>query len=1434
MKTPLKVLYVDDEPELLEIGKIFLERGGDYSVTTCEGAGEAMKRISGEAFDVIVSDYMMPECDGIRFLKYLRKHGEETPFIIFTGKGREEVVIEAFENGADFYIQKGGDPRAQFAELRKKIEYAASRRRSERALRESEAYYRTIFANTGTASAILEEDTTISLVNDEFANLCGYSHAEIEGKMSWTDFVGDRDRQKMLEQHKLRRSDRLGAKRRYEFGFVRKDGEIRDILLSIDIIPGTKKSIASLLDITDRKRAEVVIQENEERYRALFDQSSDGIYLHDLDGSILDVNEAAVAQSGYSRDELLRMTIFDLHHDSGDRDDILRQWHGWQPGQPLTVETVHRRRDGTVFPGEVRTGVVRIRDRDYILAILRDITDRRQAEETLNESQKLYRMITDNMTETISVMDLSQKFTYVSPSIKALRGFSVEDAMQQSLEDVLTPESRSRALTVLEEEFRRERDGSADPNRSISLDLEEYKSDNSTVWVNNTLKFLRDHEGRPASILIVSRDITDRKEAEEAVRESEEKFRTIFANSPYPIAINSDPGFTFLEVNKAFLDVSGYSEEEIIGRDPVGMGLLPLPQVMKLLSRRLITGKLENVPLALTAKDGKRVHVLFSTIPVTINKKPAMVTVTAEVTKLKRVEEEILRKNEELNAAIEELAATEEELRSNYEELSRSDAALRESEEKFRALVEHSLDGILITDFSGNLLFTNRSAGDIIEASDYRKLIGKVNVLDFVAPESRADVIRDFDNVSRGNDAYLVNYKIITEKNHERWVECIGSRVSFGNATAILVSMRDVTERMVGEEKLRESENKFFSAFRNSPLAITLVSATDGSFVEVNDTFVENTGYTRDEIIGRTADDLSIFVDRGEYEEFVTLLRQQKTVHAKELRCRQKTGAIRTCLFTSAIIIAGGKPQILTTIQDVTDRKVAEDAHQVMVRRIVGETGLSSLHTITENISSWLDASCVMIGEIQPDGQTVRTLSMILDGEERSGFSYALEESPCGNVVRKGFCLYSDDAATQFPENRFISDHAINGYMGTPLLGSAGEPIGILCVMSKNPLPFSRTMQDYLDLIAMKVATEVERLRIERELRESRRLLAEAMYLADLVAWECDVPSEMFTFDDRFYALYGTSAAREGGTRMSAERYARDFVHPDDQHLIAKEMEKARKTGDPGFVSQLEHRIIRRDGEVRTIMVRFGVTKDEYGRTIKTHGANQDITERKRAEEALRQSNRKLNLLSSITRHDILNQIMVVKGYLDFAEELSEDQVQAKYLETVKKAISTIQRQITFTREYEQLGVDEPVWLPIERLVRKAADSAIPVNCDCPGISVYADPMLEKVFSNLMDNTLRYAEGATGVQVRCIPEGSGLVITWEDDGPGIPDEEKELIFSRGVGKNTGLGLFLTREILGITGISIRETGEPGRGARFEMTVPEGVYRSESGDPEAPG
>jgi len=140
----ISLLYVDDEPALLEIARLFLERTGDYSVSTCDNAHEALRIIPQESFDAIISDYQMPGCDGISFLKYLRKIGNTTPFIIFTGRGREDVVIQALNEGADFYLQKGGDPQSQFAELSNKIRYAVTRKAAEEALRESEDRYKNV------------------------------------------------------------------------------------------------------------------------------------------------------------------------------------------------------------------------------------------------------------------------------------------------------------------------------------------------------------------------------------------------------------------------------------------------------------------------------------------------------------------------------------------------------------------------------------------------------------------------------------------------------------------------------------------------------------------------------------------------------------------------------------------------------------------------------------------------------------------------------------------------------------------------------------------------------------------------------------------------------------------------------------------------------------------------------------------------------------------------------------------------------------------------------------------------------------------------------------------------------------------------------------------------------------------------------------------
>ena len=244
-----------------------------------------------------------------------------------------------------------------------------------------------------------------------------------------------------------------------------------------------------------------------------------------------------------------------------------------------------------------------------------------------------------------------------------------------------------------------------------------------------------------------------------------------------------------------------------------------------------------------------------------------------------------------------------------------------------------------------------------------------------------------------------------------------------------------------------------------------------------------------------------------------------------------------------------------------------------------------------------------------------------------------------------------------------------------------------------------------------------------------------------------------------------------------------------------------------------------------------------YDRDGRITGAIESIrivTDRKRAEEALHQANKKLNLLSSITRHDINNQMTVLRGYLTILEEKQSDPTLNEYFQKVTAAANRISAMIRFTKEYEQIGVHAPTWQDCRTLVDTAAKQAtlgkITVKNDLPaGIEVFADPLVVKVFYNLMDNAVRYGGKITSIRFSALESGDDQGIVCKDDGDGVIAEEKEKIFERGFGKNTGLGLALSREILSITGITIRETGEPGKGARFEMVVPEGMWRLTGND-----
>ena len=223
-----------------------------------------------------------------------------------------------------------------------------------------------------------------------------------------------------------------------------------------------------------------------------------------------------------------------------------------------------------------------------------------------------------------------------------------------------------------------------------------------------------------------------------------------------------------------------------------------------------------------------------------------------------------------------------------------------------------------------------------------------------------------------------------------------------------------------------------------------------------------------------------------------------------------------------------------------------------------------------------------------------------------------------------------------------------------------------------------------------------------------------------------------------------------------------------------------------------------------------------------------NVTERKRAEDALALASRKLKLLSSITRHDIRNQLMALSGSLELARKTVKEPEGIANINRAYKAADTILRQIEFTKEYEDLGVRSPTWQRASDIIRSAslqlAADTIAFEIPEDHLEIYADPLLVKVFYNLFDNARQHGGAVTRISISHHPVGTGLKIVIADNGVGIQQEDKSQIFERGFGKNTGLGLFLSREILSITGISISETGVPGKGARFEIAVPEGTFR----------
>jgi len=274
--------------------------------------------------------------------------------------------------------------------------------------------------------------------------------------------------------------------------------------------------------------------------------------------------------------------------------------------------------------------------------------------------------------------------------------------------------------------------------------------------------------------------------------------------------------------------------------------------------------------------------------------------------------------------------------------------------------------------------------------------------------------------------------------------------------------------------------------------------------------------------------------------------------------------------------------------------------------------------------------------------------------------------------------------------------------------------------------------------------------------------------------------------------------------------YVREFLIPSE-HLAYNEIPCNGKNGDPTWIAWT----IRPVMDVNNVPVEYLLV-------------GMDITDRRNAENALHRINAKLNLVSSIARHDILNKLTIIAGNVSLLKEMITDTTQTGYLQRAEDAMVAIRNQILFTRDFKDMGMEKAYWqvldtvfLPIKERMKLGNTELDVTEKD---VDIFADPWLNKVFSNLTNYIRHQGKTTTKITIDYQESADGLEIIINANGIGIPADKKERIFERGFGEHNGYDLFLAREILAITGISIKETGEPGKGAKFVIKVPKRAYR----------
>jgi PAS domain S-box-containing protein len=961
--------------------------------------------------------------------------------------------------------------------------------------RRAEEFFRVLFEKASDAIFLVDDPTQqVVEANESVCRMLGYTREEFL-RLKIPDLVPPELRHRIAG---VRKALAEGGYQRDRRMLLRKDGTSvpTDHAVTRLNVGGRILYLASCRDLTAQEAAAQELAEAKTFLEHLQENASDGFALLDDKGVYLSVNQRLLSILGARREDMVGRT-YQSRTDPQVQEEYSRYWRRLLAGEQIKMRTPILRPDGKSVVCEVSAAPVRRGDRTFIFSIVRDVTDEAEEERRLVKAREdLERRVAERAVELrqseerfraaftqggigMALVGLDGRFLQVNRAFVDLLGYAEEELLQKTFRDITAPEDRERSLELARRMV-------SDRQMFAQLEKRYLHKDGHTVWLDLSTTLVQGPSGEDLYFVSSFQDVTDRKLAEEKLRQNEARFRAITEALPVPATITRPEG-QILFINEASARLFGVDREAALGRlasdfyaDQADRDVMR----NRLLQERELTG----YELRLRRQDGTAFWTVVNLRVVTFEGGPAIFASFVDIDARKRAEE-----------------------------------ALRESEARYRALAENTGVGVWQITSEGRTVYANPAMLSILGLARRANISGRM-IQDFYPPAVLERIRAEFHRASPGT-GFSMEGEVLRPDGTRRQVVLFGAPMASpdGVPRTFIGSVIDITERKRAELELRESEERFRAIAEGVPVAVMIARASDGVILYGNEQAAVSLGAAPGALEGRSVPEF--FAIPEQRPQLVERLARAGPLQGVEIQFRRSDGALFWGAASLRLMSFRGEAVTLGVFSDITarkeselllqkareeleqrvlertaelaranellkeeisERKRAENALRLILEGTAAATGGSFFRSLVRHLASALDVRCAIVARLREKGADAVHTIAFWNGE---GFVSSVERSlpgtPCEDVIEGMAVSYGHDVQRLFPQDRLLADLGAECYLGVPILDSSGTVSGVLSVMDVRPASDEERKLSVLKIFAARAGAELERQLGEDALRES-------------------------------------------------------------------------------------------------------------------------------------------------------------------------------------------------------------------------------------------------------------------------------------------------------------------------------------------------------------